>query len=142
MDVDGVAIGPLVCFESAFPDLSRMLSERGADVVVVQSATTTFQGTWGQSQHASLAAIRAIESGRPVVHAAISGVSAVFDAEGHELVWMGDDETGVWRTTVPLATGQTPYVRFGDWVPVACVLVLLTAALVAGLRAAERAEAS
>lgn len=138
MDVDGVGVGPLVCFESAFPDLSRTLAERGADLVVVQSATTTFQGTWGQSQHASLAAVRAVESGRPVVHAAVSGVSAVFDAEGHQLVWMGDDETGVWRATVPLVTGETPYVRFGDWVPVACVLVLLAAALIAGLRATAR----
>lgn len=138
MDVDGITIGPLVCFESAFSDMSRTLAERGADLIVVQTATTTFQGTWAQSQHASLGAIRAIESGRPIVHAALSGVSSAFDADGHQLVRLGNHETGVWVTEIPLAEGRTPYVRFGDWVPAACLLVLLAAALAAGLRSARR----
>lgn len=138
LDVDGVGIGPLVCFESAFPDLSRLLAERGAEVVVLQTATTTFQGSWAQGQHASLGAIRAIESGRPMVHAAVSGVSAVFDAEGRRLVRLGNHDTGVWVAEVPVVTGRTPYVRAGDWVPVMCVLALLAAAMVAGLSAARR----
>jgi apolipoprotein N-acyltransferase len=138
LDVDGVGIGPLVCFESAFPDLSRLLAERGAEVVVLQTATTTFQGSWAQGQHASLGAVRAVESGRPMVHAAVSGVSAVFDAEGRQLVRLGNHDTGVWVAEVPVVTGRTPYVRAGDWVPVVCVLALLAAAMVAGLRAARR----
>ena len=68
-------LGPLICFESAFPDLARRHAEAGIDVVVLQTATTTVEGTWAQAQHASLAAIRAVETGRPVVHAALSGVS-------------------------------------------------------------------
>ncbi|MBN2624923.1 MAG: apolipoprotein N-acyltransferase, partial [Acidimicrobiales bacterium] len=138
LDVDGLGIGPLVCFESAFPDLSRLLAERGAELVVLQTATTTFQGSWAQGQHASLGAVRAIETGRPMVHAAISGVSAVFDAEGHQLARLGNHETGVWVADVPVATGRTPYVRAGDWVPVMCILALLAAAMVAGLRAGRR----
>lgn len=138
LDVDGLGIGPLVCFESAFPDLSRLLAERGADLVVLQTATTTFQGSWAQGQHASLGAVRAIETGRPMVHAAVSGVSAVFDAEGHQLVRLGNHETGVWVADVPVVTGRTPYVRAGDWVPVMCILALLAAAMVAGLRGARR----
>ena len=137
MDVNGVRIGPLVCFESAFPDLSRLLADRGADVVVLQTATTTFQGSWAQGQHASLGAIRAIESGRPMVHAAVSGVSAVFDAEGRRLTRLGNHDTGVWVAEVPLVSGRTPYVRAGDWVPVACILALLVAGMIAGLRAAR-----
>jgi apolipoprotein N-acyltransferase len=141
MDVDGLRIGPLVCFESAFPDLSRLLAERGADLVVLQTATTTWQGSWAQGQHAALGAIRAIESGRPVVHAAVSGVSAVFDAEGNRLAHLGNHDTGVWEAEIPVVGGRTLYVRFGDWVPVAGALVLIAAALVAGLRAARRPAA-
>ncbi|HEX6419910.1 MAG TPA: apolipoprotein N-acyltransferase [Acidimicrobiales bacterium] len=137
LDVGGVGIGPLVCFESAFPDLPRHLAERGAEVVVLQTATTTFQGSWAQGQHAGLGAIRAIESGRPMVHAAVSGVSAVYDAEGRRLTRLGNHDTGVWTAEVPLVGGRTPYVRAGDWVPVACVLALLAGAVVAGLRAAR-----
>lgn len=133
-----IGVGPLVCFESAFPDLSRELTRMGADLVVPQTATTTFQGSWAQEQHASLAAVRAVEIGRPVVHAAVSGVSAAFDAEGRELARMGSDEAGTWTAQIALVGGTTPYVRFGDWVPVACVLVLVTAAMAAGLRAARR----
>src|SRR5829696_2899220 len=87
LDADGLAVGPLVCFESAFPDLARDLAARGAEVVVVQTADTTFQGSWGQDQHASLSAVRAVEAGRPVVQAAISGTSAAFDARGRRLAW-------------------------------------------------------
>lgn len=139
LDVDGATVGPLVCFESAFPDLARVLASRGVDVVVLQTATTTFQRSWAQDQHASLAAIRAIESGRPVVHAAVSGVSAVFDAEGRRLIWLGSHETGTWQATVPLVRGQTPYVRFGDWVPAVSASVLLAVVVSAGWRRLRRA---
>ncbi|MBW5485678.1 apolipoprotein N-acyltransferase, partial [Streptomyces bambusae] len=72
----GARIGPLVCFESAFPDMSRYLAGRGADLVVVQSATSTFQDSWAPAQHASLGALRAAETGRPVLHATLTGTSA------------------------------------------------------------------
>ena len=133
-----VGVGPLVCFESAFPDLPRQLAGMGADLVVPQTATTTFQGSWAQDQHASLAAVRAVEVGRPVVHSAVSGVTAVFDAEGRELFRMDSGETGTWVVDVPLVSGTTPYVRWGDWLPVVCVLVLVASAMAAGLRAARR----
>ena len=74
-------IGVLICFESAFPDMSRVDTDLGAQLIVYQSATSTFQGTWGPDQHASLSAVRAAETGRPAVQAALTGVTAAFDAE-------------------------------------------------------------
>ena len=71
-------IGPLICFESAFPDMSRELVRLGAQVVVVQSSTSTFQNTAAPEQHASLAALRAAESGRSVVQATLTGVSVAY----------------------------------------------------------------
>lgn len=141
MEVDGVSFGPLVCFESAFPDLSRRLADRGADLIVVQSATTTFQDSWAQPQHASLAAVRAAESGRPMVHAAVSGVSAVFAGDGRRLAWLGSDTVGTWRANPRLAAGTTVYVRIGDWVPIICVLALVVGMVPTGLRAARRRAA-
>ncbi|KAA0236246.1 MAG: Apolipoprotein N-acyltransferase [Acidimicrobiales bacterium] len=137
LEADDIRLGPLVCFESAFPDLSRQLASRGTDLLVLQTATTTFQGSWAQAQHASLAALRAVESGRPVVHAAVSGTSAIFDSHGSRLAWFDNDETGTYVAEVPLATGRTPYVRFGDWVPALCVVLLLGAALSRGMHAAR-----
>jgi apolipoprotein N-acyltransferase len=134
LDAGGLAVGPLVCFESAFPDLARNLAARGAEVVVVQTADTTFQGSWGQDQHASLSAVRAVEAGRPVVQAAISGTSAAFDARGRRVAWAPGTFQGAAVVTVPLTAERTPYVRVGDVVPAACGLALAVAAVVAAAR--------
>jgi apolipoprotein N-acyltransferase len=128
-------IGPLVCFESAFPDMSRELAVRGADLVVAQSATSTFQGSWAPEQHASLAAIRAAETWRPTVHATLTGVSAVYDARGGRLgSWLGTDERAARVYDVVLTAGTSPYVRFGDWAPVLAFAALAAAAVVGGAR--------
>jgi apolipoprotein N-acyltransferase len=123
----GLTLGPLICFESSFPDLSRNLARLGADVIVVQSATTTFQSTWGPQQHASLAAVRAVESGRPVVQASIAGVSAAFDAEGRMLAWQPTTWRGAAVVDVPLSRDTTLYDRFGAWVPGGSALALALA---------------
>jgi apolipoprotein N-acyltransferase len=128
-------IGPLVCFESAFPDLARNLAGGGADLVVVQTADTTFQRSWGPDQHASLVAVRAVEAGRPVLQAALSGTSAAFDARGRRLAWAPTSWRGAAVVELPLSRERTPYVRVGDVVPLACVLALAAGALVAAGRA-------
>jgi apolipoprotein N-acyltransferase len=124
-------IGVLICFESAFPDMSRVDTDRGAQLIVYQSATSTFQGTWGPDQHASLAAVRAAETGRPVVQAALTGVTAAFDARGRTLAWMGQRERGVVtvRLGLPAAAARTPYDQFGDYVPWSALGIAVVAAL-------------
>ena len=125
-------IGVLICFESAFPDMSRVDTQLGAQLIVYQSATSTFQGTWGPDQHASLGAVRAAETGRPVVQAALTGVTAAFDARGRLLAWMGQSSHGVVtvRLALPAASARTIYDRFGDYVPWAATGIAILAALV------------
>jgi apolipoprotein N-acyltransferase len=125
-------IGVLVCFESAFPDMSRVDTDLGAQLIVYQSATSTFQGTWGPDQHASLGAVRAAETGRPVVQAALTGVTAGFDARGRLLAWMGQSSHGVVtiRFGLPATSSRTVYDQLGDYVPWAAVGIVLLAALV------------
>jgi apolipoprotein N-acyltransferase len=123
-----LAFSPLICFESAFPDMTRAAVRAGADLVVYQSATTTFQGTWAPDQHASLAAVRAVESGRPVVHATLSGTSAAFDPTGRAFAWH-PAATGVTTFDLPRASRRTPYAQMGDWVPAGSFALLAAAAL-------------
>ncbi|MEU9336305.1 apolipoprotein N-acyltransferase [Streptomyces sp. NPDC048290] len=121
----GLRIGPMVCFESAFPDMSRALARDGADVLVAQSATATFQRSWAPAQHASLAALRAAETGRPMVHATLTGVSAVYGPDGARVGdRLGTDASAAEVYEVPLAGGVTPYVRFGAWPVYGALLVL------------------
>ena len=130
LDSSELAIGPLVCFESAFPDMSRTLAAKGADLIVVQSATTTFQESWAPEQHAALAAVRAVESGRAVIHATLSGESAAFDASGRRHLRFGTERTGTYSFLIPLGSATTLYVRWGDWLPMAAIgLTLAGAAL-------------
>ena len=124
----GTAFSPLICFESAVPDLSRTAVGAGAELLVFQTATTTFQGTWAPDQHASLAAVRAVETGRPTVHAALAGTTAVFDARGRLLAWHSA-ATGAVVVQVPRATVRTLYDVLGDWVPAGSMMLLAAALL-------------
>ncbi|HVB26431.1 MAG TPA: apolipoprotein N-acyltransferase, partial [Mycobacteriales bacterium] len=119
-----VAFGPLVCFESTFPDLSRYDATHGAALIVYQSATSTFQDSWTPAQHAAVGAVRAAESGRPVVQAALTGVSIGFAADGRRLGMLGTRDRGTLVVAVPLQTRETPYDAVGELVPLLAVLVL------------------
>jgi apolipoprotein N-acyltransferase len=125
-------IGVLICFESAFPDMARVDTDKGAQLIVYQSATSTFQGTWGPDQHASLSALRAAETGRPVVQAALTGDSVAFDARGRLLAWMGQSQHGVLtvRLGLPAASARTLYDQWGDYVPWTALAVVVLSALV------------
>jgi len=125
-------IGVLICFESAFPDMARVDTDKGAQLIVYQSATSTFQGTWGPDQHASLAAVRAAETGRPAVQAALTGVTVAFDARGRLLARMGQSQHGVVtvRLGLPAVSAKTFYDQAGDYVPWSALAIVVLAALV------------
>jgi apolipoprotein N-acyltransferase len=124
-----LAIGVLICFESAFPDMSRYDADHGAQVILYQTSDSTFQGSWALAQHASLSALRAAETGRPTAQAALTGDSAAFDARGRRLAWAGPSDHGVVTVSLPLppATARTPFDRLGDYVPLTAVAIVLLA---------------
>ncbi|MFJ6443473.1 apolipoprotein N-acyltransferase [Streptomyces sp. NPDC091649] len=135
----GLRIGPLVCFESAFPDMSRGLVRDGAQVLVAQSATSTFQDSWAPAQHASLGALRAAENGRPSVHATLTGMSAAYGPRGERVGRpLGTDASAAEVFDLPLGRGTTLYGRFGDWPVYGALAALAVLCAVEGLRALRR----
>ncbi|GAQ58293.1 apolipoprotein N-acyltransferase [Streptomyces acidiscabies] len=142
MDVgDDLRIGPMVCFETAFPDMSRSLARKGADILVAQSSTSSFQHSWAPAQHASLGALRAAETGRTFVHATLTGVSAVYDPSGHRVGrTLGTSTSATAVYEVPLANGRTLYARYGDWTVYAALLTLAAYAVTLRLRRTPRAR--
>src|SRR5260370_9144297 len=131
-------IGVLICFESAFPDMSRVDTDLGAQLIVYQTSDSTWQAGWEWvlAQHAALGALRAAESGRPVIQAALTGDSVAFDPRGRLLAWKGSTFRGVAvvRIALPPASSRTPYDRLGDYLPWTAVTIVVLAAAIAWFR--------
>lgn len=138
----GLALGPLISFEAAFPDLPRREVQLGAQVLVYQSSTSTFQGSWAQPQLAAMVAVRAAEVGRPAVHAGLSGDSAAFDARGRKLAWCPSSYRGAVVVSVPLGSHHTAYQRLGDWVLVLAFSVVAGAGVLAVVRSRRQCAGS
>ena len=140
LDNQGIRVGPLICFESTFPDMARREVPLGAQLIVYQTSDSTFQGRWAQPQHASLTAVRAVETGRPTVQAALTGISAAYDATGHRLMWLTPGEQGAETLTLTLTSGRTPYDVAGEWVLALAAVVIAAALVGASLRSTGRPE--
>ena len=124
------AFGTPICFENAFPTLDRQLVRQGARFLVVLTNNASYEETAASSQHLQMSRMRAIETGRWVVHAAVSGISAFIDPSGRSSQETDLFEPGVIRRTIKASFELTPFVRFGDWLPTASLLSTLGLALV------------
>jgi len=78
----GISLAPVICFESAFPEHVASFVRNGADIIAVITNDGWWNGTYGYQQHLSFSCLRAIETRRPVVRAANTGVSAYIDHSG------------------------------------------------------------
>jgi apolipoprotein N-acyltransferase len=141
-DVAGVTIGTLICFESAFGYQVRPLVRDGAQVIVVSTNNRSYRRSANSDQHVGIGQMRAAETGRPVVQAAISGITAVIDADGVVRARTELFDRTVLQTTVAATGGETPYVRYGEWATLLAVLGLGAAAIVATLRTVRQRRAA
>jgi len=118
--------GVIICYESAFENLTRSYRARGADFVVNITNDAWFGRTSAPYQHAAHLVMRAIENRVGIARAANSGISEIVDPLGrtHRRTALGTKtfvtDRLVTSDTVPL------YVRWGDWVG---TLSLVVAAL-------------
>ncbi|MCU1430073.1 MAG: apolipoprotein N-acyltransferase [Actinomycetia bacterium] len=138
-DVKGHRVGTVICFESAFGRDVRPLVRHGAQLIVVSTNNRSYRRSANSAQHLALSQMRAAETGRPVVQAAISGISAVIDAHGNVSHTTHLFQRTVVDTTVTLTTGTTLYVRMGEWVTLASLLAL---AIALGIGFARRRDGS
>lgn len=73
---------PLICWESAFPDLIHAQIQNGAQFLVIPTDDAWFGKSSGTYQHAQIAQMRAIESGEWVLQAASTGISGIISPSG------------------------------------------------------------
>ena len=130
-------LGALICFESAFPEVSRALvagpssspDGGGAELLLELTNDTWFGRTPAAAQHAAVAALRAVETRRSFARAVTTGISQLIDPYGRVVGRVGLFQTGFVSAGLPLSRAITPYVRWGDWAAYGCVLVVMALAL-------------
>lgn len=117
-------VGTLICFESAFADLARQYARLGADALVVVTNNRSYRRSANSAQHLAMGQLRAAETGRPLLQAAISGISAVVDHTGRVRSQTKLFEPTVLVGEVETYRGRTPYTVVGEWVPPASAMLL------------------
>jgi apolipoprotein N-acyltransferase len=132
--VAGHDVATVICFESAFGYQVRALVRDGADVIVVSTNNRSYRRSANSAQHIAISQMRAAETGRPVVQAAISGQSAFIDADGRVLARTSLFDRTVLQRSVVTTRGDTWYVRFGDWIVFGSVIAVAGAGVAGVLR--------
>jgi apolipoprotein N-acyltransferase len=114
----------VICFENAFPDLVRDYVTEDTAFLLVSTNNSTFGVSAAPEQHVVLSELRAVESGRWVVHAALSGSSAIISPSGEVMADTPLFEQAVLRATITSAEGTTLFDAIGGWLPAALLLLL------------------
>jgi GT2 family glycosyltransferase/predicted amidohydrolase len=110
-------IGTPICYENSFPSIDRQMTREGAGFLVVVINNASYDRTAASEQHLQMSRLRAVENGRWVVHAAVSGISAFIDERGDVVDSRGLFEPATMREMVRASDRRTLFTRLGDWVP-------------------------
>jgi len=140
MNVAGVEVADAICFDVAYDEGIAGQVARGAQLVTVQTSNAMFSRTGQLAQQFAISRLRAQETGRWVVVAAINGISGVVRPDGTVVASVPARGQEVLVETVGLSTTITPAVRWGVW-PSRIVLAFLvghTLVVVAAYRRRRR----
>jgi apolipoprotein N-acyltransferase len=115
LQMGSIHLGELICFEVAYDNLVHDVVRGGGRVLVVQTNNATYGHTGQPEQQLEITRLRAIETGRAVVVAATSGISAVISPDGHVVRQSKEFTREVIVRQVPLRAGRTTAMRLGAW---------------------------
>jgi len=141
LDAPGYSAGVLICYEAIFPGLARRQVLEGADLLVNLTNDAWFGPTSAPFQHLSMSVFRAVETRRPLVRAANTGISAFVDTRGRVVRKSGLFQEAVLLSEVrPSHIPLTPYVRWGDVFPLFLLALVFVRLIVFGNRGRERRQ--
>ncbi|MFN2526894.1 MAG: apolipoprotein N-acyltransferase [Actinomycetota bacterium] len=123
-------VAPVISFEGDFGSLVRSRIGAGGRLLIVATNTSTWRESWASAQHVAMSQVRAAENRVWVVHAALSGISALVAPDGSVV-----ERTPLWTATTLEGDVRLPervsfYARTGDWLGWGSVVVGLIGALV------------
>ena len=126
--VAGQRLAVNICYEDAF---GGELARRAADATLLVNVTNDawYGHSLAAEQHDQIAAMRALETARPMLRATNTGITSIIDHHGVERSRLPWFTRGVLEGTVIGRQGVTPYVRFGDALAVVLALSMIAATL-------------
>jgi len=126
-------VAPLICYDTLDPTLAIAAVRQGAEVIVTLSNDSWFAFDGAQRLILILSAFRSIETRRPQLRAANTGISAVIAPTGELLETIAPDTRGTLVAAVtPESHARTLMLMWGDWfgpTALVCGGALLAAAL-------------
>lgn len=115
-------IAPLICYEIAFPELVRETTQ-DANTIITISEDGWFGDSFGPHQHLEIARMRALETGRFLLRATTSGISAIVNPKGELIATSPQFQPLVLKGTFKIVQGETPWMKLG-LMPLFIILLL------------------
>jgi apolipoprotein N-acyltransferase len=138
LEVAGKRVALNICYEDVFGGQIRAQA-RAASVLVNVTNDAWYGRSVAAWQHNQIAAMRALETGRPMLRATNTGITSAIGPDGREIAALPWFTRDILEVEVAGTTGETPYVRYGAWPAVALAMAALVAAGFAGRRPAASA---
>ena len=136
--VAGQKVAVNICYEDAFGADIRGQA-RDATLLVNVTNDAWYGRSLAAEQHNQIAAMRALETGRPLLRATNTGITSAIGHDGREIGRLPWFTRGILEVEVAGRQGATPYVRWGDGVALAAALALLVGVLASARRATQAA---
>ncbi len=114
-------LGVAICYEIVFPELVAEQARGGASVLVTITNDAWYGDTMAPWQHFRAARFRAAENRRPLLRAALTGVSGLIDARGRVVSQLGVDVADVLRGSISGSRALAPYTRAPWATPLLCL---------------------
>ena len=113
-----------ICYEDVFGD-QIIAALPAATLLVNISNVAWFGDSLAPAQHLQIAQMRALETGRMLLRATNTGMTAIVDVDGHVQSVLPPFTRAALRGEVRGYAGATPYVRWGSWPVIALALLLI-----------------
>lgn len=128
MALAGQKVAVNICYEDVFgEELIRSLPE--ATLMLNLSNLAWYGDSLAQPQHLQIARMRALETGRPMLRATNTGMTALVMPDGAVAAALPAFQAGALTVEVRGHTGMTPYARWGNAPAVGLALLVLGARL-------------
>ena len=134
-EVAGQKIAVNICYEDVF-GAELIPAARVATLLVNGTNDAWYGRSIGALQHNQVGAMRALETGRPMLRATNTGITSAIAHDGRVLAELPWFVRGILEIEIAGRTGETPYLRFGDWPVLILSLVLFVLAVLWNRRSA------